>query len=245
VYLINTSRHFSNTVKEINVSMKRNRRIEHIEKYVKKIMVGNSVHNYGHINRVRNWAIVIAKNESYEKQDLVEAAALLHDIGYTYADERNHGHVGAEKAREYLHDTGSFSVEEIDEIAHAIYHHSSNRGGEGTLLNILRDADMLDGLGAFGILRCIKPMAADPDYGPENIKGATWEMGVEEFNERMDSGRGAGQYIVDHLNFQISWYGNMATETARKHAKPLIDFMKTYIQQLEAEVNTPLRMLHK
>jgi hypothetical protein len=111
------------------------------------------------------------------------------------------------------------------------------------LLNILRDADMLDGLGAFGILRCIKPMAADPDYDPENIKGETWGMGVEDFNKRMDSGMGAGTYIIDHMNFQISWYGNMATETARKFAKPLVDFMKGYIQQLELEVANPVKLI--
>jgi uncharacterized protein len=208
-------------------------------------MHGNSVHNYGHINRVRSWAVVIARKEGYKKPELVEAAALLHDIGYSYADERNHGQVGAEKAREYLQETGSFTAGEIDEIVHAIGHHSSNRGGEGMLLDILRDADMLDGLGAFGILRCIKPMASDPDYDPENIKGDTWEMGVKSFNERMDSGRGAGKYIVDHLNFQISWFGNMATETARKHARPLIEFMKTYIQQLESEVLNPQKLLNE
>jgi len=221
------------------------KRIEYIEEYVIAIMPVNSVHNYEHINRVRNWAVVIALKEGYESLDLVEAAALLHDIGYTYVDEMNHGLVGAKKAREYLNENANFSEKEIDEIVHAVRHHSSNRGGEGMLLDILRDADMLDGLGAFGILRCIKPMANEQDYDPKNFKGGTWGMGVKDFNERMDSGKGAGEYIVDHMNFQLSWFGNIATETARKHAKPLVEFMKKYIQQLECEVMTPEKLLNE
>jgi len=219
--------------------------IESIEEHVKAIMPRSSVHNYEHVHRVRNWAVDIAMNEGYERLDLVKAAALLHDIGYTFVDEKNHGQVGAAKAREYLHENGFFSEEEIDEVVHAIEHHSSNRGGHGRLLDILRDADMLDGLGAFGILRCIKPMASDLDYNPEDLKGETWGMGVKDFNERMDSGRGAGDYIVDHMNFQISWFGNIATETARKYAKPLVEFMKKYILQLESEKKTPEKVLNE
>ena len=220
-------------------------RIEHIEEYVKSIMIENSVHNYDHINRVRNWALVIAHEEGYERPDLVEAAALLHDIGYTYVDEANHGQVGAEKAREYLQESSNFNEKEIDEIVHAIRHHSSNRGGEGILLDIIRDADMLDGLGAFGILRCIKPMASDLDYDPENVKGETWGMGVKDFNERVDSGIGIGDTIIDHMNFQISWYGNLATDTAQRFAKPLVAFLKEYILQLESEVMTPQKLIQK
>jgi putative nucleotidyltransferase with HDIG domain len=224
--------------------MKTNR-IEQIEEYVKAVLPVNSVHDYEHINRVRNWALVIAHEEIYEKPDLVEAVALLHDIGYSYVDEADHGQIGAEKAREYLLENGNFNEKEINEIVNAIRHHSSNRGGEGILLDILRDADMLDGLGAFGILRCIKPMASDPDYNPKNIKGETWGMGVKDFNERMDSDKGAGEYIVDHLNFQISWYGNLATDTARRFAKPLVAFLKKYVLQLESEVNLPQKHIHK
>ena len=202
-------------------------------------MPASGVHNYEHVHRVRNWAVDIAMNEGYKRLDLVQAAALLHDIGYTFVDEKNHGQAGASRAREYLHINGYFSKKEIEEVVHAIEHHSSNRGGHGKLLDILRDADVLDGLGAFGILRCIKPMATNPDYNPEDLKGKTWGMGVKDFNERMDSGKGAGGYIVDHMNFQISWFGNIATETARKYAKPLVEFMKKYILQLENEANTP------
>ena len=212
-------------------------RIKPIEEYVKSVVTGNSVHNYEHVNRVRNWAVAIALEEGYERVDIVEAAALLHDIGYTYVDEADHGQVGAEKAREYLLVNGNFNEEEINEIVYAIRHHSSNRSGKGMLLYILWDADMMDGLGAFGILRCIKPLTEDRDYDPKNIKGETWGMGVKDFNERIDSGRGIGDNIVDHLNFQISWYDNLSTHTAKKLAKPLVEYMKEYIIKLEFESN--------
>jgi len=221
----------------------KNNTVTQIEKYVRTIMEDTSVHNYEHVNRVRNWAIAIAIKEGYERVDVVEAAALLHDIGYTYTNEKNHGQTGSEKARDYLQGNNFFNDQEINEIVYAIKHHSSNRGGEGMLLDILRDADMLDGLGAFGVLRCIKPMTTDPDYNPKNIKGETWGMGVKDFNKRIDSGIGTGDTIIDHMNFQISWYGNLATETARRYAKPLVAFLKEYILQLESEVLAPQKLM--
>jgi HD superfamily phosphodiesterase len=215
----------------------RDHRIGSIEEYVKSIMDEYTVHNFGHVDRVRNWSLFIGRREGYDRLDMCEAAALLHDIGYVLGDGQKHGPAGAEKAGQYLSEKLFFTSDEIEEIVHAIRHHSSNRGGRGKLLDILRDSDMIDGLGAMGILRCFKFRAAKPEFPPEDVRGETWCMGAADFNKRLDSGSGTGRYIIDDLNFQISWYENLATETAREHAEPLIRYMRDYIEELEREVH--------
>ena len=49
-------------------------------------------HNYGHVDRVRHWAVKIAQTEGYVDSEMVQTAALLHDIGLAYVTERRkHG----------------------------------------------------------------------------------------------------------------------------------------------------------
>jgi hypothetical protein len=60
-------------------------------------------------------------------------------------------------------------------------------------------------------------------------------MKAADFDKRIDSGIGVGKFLVDHLNFQISWYDNLATETARRFVKPQVQFLKDYLLQLAKE----------
>ena len=60
--------------------MPRNR-IQQIEIYVKGLKIKEASHGFKHVKRVRNWALLIAKKEGYKDLEMVEAAALLHDIG--------------------------------------------------------------------------------------------------------------------------------------------------------------------
>ena len=77
--------------------------IQEIENYVVRTMgkVENPdlriAHDFKHVDRVRRWALHIARDEGYADLALVEAAALLHDIGLAHVTERSdHGGVGAE-----------------------------------------------------------------------------------------------------------------------------------------------------
>ncbi len=216
--------------------MMKKSKTQQIEIYVKSIMPRTGVHDFEHVNRARRLALAIAAKEGYKDTQAVEAASLLHDIGYYLtSDEKDHGQTGSVTAAKYLKENGFFTGDQIREIAHAIKHHCSNRGGDGKLLDILRDADMIEGFGATGIMRCLDFKAPIPLYNPENVKGETWGMKAVDFNKRIDSGIGVGEFIVDQLNFQISWYDNLATETARRFVKPLVQFLKDYILQLEKE----------
>lgn len=197
-------------------------------------------HGYGHFDRVRGWALCIAEDEGFTDLEVVEAAALLHDVGLAHvAQRRQHAQVGAETAARFLKEQRLFTDHQIQAIATAIRFHSSVKGG-GLLGDILRDADILDGLGAVGIMRAFTSKHAHPEYDPHKVKGDTWGTTAREFDQRFAEGRGIGGYIVDQVNFQISWYGNLATEAARGIARPLVGFMRAYMTQLEREVHCRL-----
>lgn len=212
--------------------------IKQIEKYVKKNMGGTVAHDFKHIDRVRNWALKIAKAENYQDLEIVETAALMHDIGRDKAvkDNSDHGKVGAKMTRKYLTKNNFFNKKAIENICHAIEYHNKNRGGEGRLLDILRDADMMELFGAVGIMRAWTFHAHKTEYDTKNIKSETWQMGAKDFDKRFDCGVGVGKYIMDNLNFHISCYDNLATKTGKKIAKPMVKYIKDYILELEKEI---------
>jgi uncharacterized protein len=134
-------------------------------------------------------------------------AAILHDIGRNHD---NHALHSARIAREILEE---FNYPKIDEIVHAIEVHSFTSGGKSITIEaqILSDADKLDALGAIGIYRSAQ-------YGVE--------------------------YLLDIDGFQMHFYEKlfklkdlMYTDEAKKLAKTRHDFMKTYLIQLEKEID--------
>ncbi len=219
-----------------------NNRIQQIENFVQESMrtvVDDDLriaHDFKHVDRVRGWARQIAENEGYGNLDLVEAAALLHDIGLAHVEQRNHhAQKGAEIATDYLKEQGLFTDKEIAIIAEAIRCHNSMSGG-GKLGEIIRDADKLELFGAIGIMRAFTSKYMKPEYDPSNIRGETWEMTADDFTKRFKSGIGIGNYIMDQLNFQLSCWDHLSTETARQLARPLVEFMRAYIIQLDGEI---------
>ena len=224
-------------------------RIEQIEDYIKQSMGTGTApdlsiaHDYKHVDRVRGWALRIARGEGIQDLELVEAAALLHDIGLTrvQAGQRGqHGHVGAEIAARFLRQHHLFPEGEIEAITAAIRCHNAPGGG-GRLGDVLRDADRLDALGAVGIMRACASQYAKPEYLSQEVKGGTWQMPMAGFEARFAQGRAVGQTIIDQVNFQISLYGVLHTETARRIGKPLVEYMKAYVMQFESEVHAALQ----
>jgi hypothetical protein len=125
------------------------------------------------------------------------------------------------------------SKEAINEIYYAIKHHNTNQKKPGTLLAILRDADMLDAMGIIGLMRAFNSKAHLPDYDPKNIKGVTWKFRNIDFDKRFAKKLGVGPTIIDQINFQISFFDNLNTKSARMLAKPLIDDMKKFVMKLD------------
>ena len=219
--------------------------IDRIERYVRETMGQTQdphlrlAHDYKHVDRVRRWALRIAEEEGYSELLLAEAAALLHDIGLAHLapgiPRSQHGAVGAEVAARYLRQEGSLSETERGTIVEAVGCHNV-LGCGGTLAAILRDADMLDALGAVGIMRAFVSKYAQPEYDPANVRGETWGLTTRDYDRRFATGEGIGPTIVDQINFQISFAGNLSTESAQRAAVPLVAHMRGFLLQLEHEV---------
>jgi putative nucleotidyltransferase with HDIG domain len=226
--------------------------IQQTEDYVRSTMTGAVAHDFKHADRVRCWALRIAGEEGFEDLEIVEVAALLHDIGLPYVDEESeryrHGRIGAEIARRFLKENLSLTEEQINQITLAIRYHCSppslvadlltTVGEKGKLIGIIRDADTMDALGAVGLMRAFTSKATMPEYDPGDVKGNTWGLSGRGFDGRFAKGRAIGDTIIDQINFQISLYDNLNTETARRLAKPLVEYMKEYVVQLEREINS-------
>ena len=213
-------------------------KIQQVESYVKTIIKNKPAHDFNHADRVRKIALKIAKSEDFLNLKIVEIAALMHDIGLSEAkNRRQHGEIGAEMAFKFLSINKIASSEEIKEICNAIKYHCKNREGLGQLLNIIRDADMIDLFGAVGIMRSLVSVSFKTEYDKLNIKGKTWQMGAKGFDKRFDKGLGIGETMPDQLNFQISCFDNLQTNFAKKLSKKRVKYMQNFIIELEKEVN--------
>jgi len=231
--------------------------ISRTETYVKEAMVDKQgplliAHDFKHVDRVRNWSLCIAKGEGFSDLQVVQVAALLHDIGLSYIHEENergkHGQVGAKIADRFLNESSALPQEQIERITLAIRYHNSRPslvvdllssiGERGKLVEIIRDADTMDAIGAVGLMRAFTSKYLLPEYEPDNIKGETWGLSSDGFSERLEKGLGVGKCIIDQANFQISLYENLRTKTAKQLARPLVEFMKDYVLQLEREIES-------
>ena len=213
--------------------------IQQVEDYVKRVTKEEAAHDFKHVDRVRNWAVKIAKGEGYEDIESVEVTALLHDIGLPYVEERRlHGQKGAEMAEKFLRENNLLPEEKIEEITNAIRHHSKKRESSWKLLDILCDADTLDALGVVGIMRALTSKHYQPEYNPDNIKGENWGRSTKEYDELFRMGLEEGDNNIDQINLQIHYYGSLATETAKRIGNPLVRYMKDFITQLESEIES-------
>lgn len=98
-------------------------------------------HGLGHISRVRNFAVKLAKKYLPEKVDLTYIAATLHDIGLAKGRD-NHEMHGAQMILESRELRKFLSQNEIEEIADAVREHRASTGKPKTVLaKIISDSD--------------------------------------------------------------------------------------------------------
>lgn len=178
-------------------------------------------HGWLHTDRVRANIRILAHAEGVDSFQ-AEVAALLHDVGRIQpGPEAEHGARSATIAEPLLEDL-ALAPEESRAILHAIRWHNSLRD-DTPLLRILRDADMLDGLGAMGIMRAFMSKSHLPPYDAD----LPFQGG---------SDRWPPDYSSDQLFGQMEWYDRLNTDTARQMAKKRIVFMAAFISQARDEI---------
>jgi HD superfamily phosphodiesterase len=204
------------------MGMERQAALDRVEAWVRETLDANTKRGHGwlHTDRVRCTIRVLARAESVDPF-LAELAALLHDVGRTQAGpEAEHGARSAVMAAPILEDL-SLTHGEREAVLHAIRWHNSIRD-DTALLCVLRDADMLDGLGAMGIIRAFMSKSHLLPYDPE--------APFEDSDDRWPPLFSSDQFLG-----QMAWYDRLNTETARQMAEDRFALMRAFRSQARRE----------
>ncbi|MEJ6791639.1 MAG: HD domain-containing protein [Lacinutrix sp.] len=213
--------------------MNSNTLIETTKIFVKKELVeAEGGHDWFHIERVYNNAMLIAKGETVNT-GIVALAALLHDI----ADSKFYGGddtIGPKKARKFLFEQNvdSIIIEHVIKIIENISY-SFNIGNTTNFnsieLQVVQDADRLDALGAIGIARAFnyggfKNRAIyNPDIKPNlNLTKAEYKASTAP--------------TINHFYGKLLLLKDkMNTVSGKKIAEKRHDYMVAFLRQFFAE----------
>ncbi|MCG3865619.1 MULTISPECIES: HD domain-containing protein [unclassified Photobacterium] len=189
----------------------------------------DAAHDKAHVLRVVKVAKQLAKQEQAQL-NITLAAAYLHDcVAVAKNDPRRKqaSTLAANKAIEFLSDK-QLLLEHHGDIHHAIVAHSFSADIKPLTLEakIVQDADRLDALGAIGLTRCIqvgtslgRPLYALDDPFCQN-------------RQPDDT-----TYTLDHFYIKLLGLADtMQTDAAKIEAVKRIEFMKSYLLQLESEI---------
>ena len=190
-------------------------------------------HDWWHVYRVWKTASGIALEESAD-EFIVQVAALLHDI----ADSKFHDgdeNIGPEKATSFLRKMklGDNTINHIEAIIRNMSFKNTfeNSNFSSIELDVVRDADRLDAIGAIGIARTFNYGGHkgfeiyNPDIKP------IMDMTKEEYKK-------SNAPTINHFYEKLFLLKNMmTTNTGKKLAEGRHKFMEDYLEQFYGEWN--------
>ncbi|GAB2223333.1 hypothetical protein Droror1_Dr00017474 [Drosera rotundifolia] len=218
--------------------MARKDTVRNAEKLVEETMGGNDAsHDAAHVFRVRDMALSLAEEEGLasfsDSMEIVELAALLHDIGdYKYVRDPSQ-----EKLAE------NFLVAEgIDENKRvkilSIINGMGFKEEIGELMNreldfefgVVQDADRLDAIGAIGIARCFtfggsrNRVLHDPLLKPRS------DLSKEDYMQKDK------QTTMNHFHEKLLKLKDMMkTRAGRRKAEKRHKFMEEFLEEFYQE----------
>lgn len=188
-------------------------------------------HDWFHIERVYNNALLISKTEDVDLL-VVSLGALLHDIADSKFHEGDES-VGPKIAREFLFNLNVDSI--VIEHVINIIDNISFKGGHVTQqfhskeLDVVQDADRLDAIGAIGIARCFNyggfknRQLYNPEIKP-NLK-----MTKEEY-------KNSNAPTINHFYEKLLLLKDkMNTQTGKKIALERHQYMERFLDQFYKE----------
>ena len=202
--------------------------------FVQQTLQGaESGHDWWHIQRVWNNAILISKTEQADTF-IIELAALLHDI----ADSKFHDgdeEIGPQRAGEFLKSIG---IEEKTIIhIQQIIRNMSFKASLGQVnshskeMEVVQDADRLDAIGAIGIARAFTygGFKNRELYNPDIPPALT--MSKEDYKK-------SDAPTINHFYEKLLLLKDkMNTDTGLRIAEERHRFMLTYLEQFYNELN--------
>ena len=207
--------------------------IEATKAFVKKELANaEGGHDWFHIERVYNNAMLIAKNETVNIE-IVALGALLHDI----ADSKFHDGddtVGPKKARKFLFEKSvdSVIIEHVIKIIENISFSSSiekTNVFNSLELQVVQDADRLDAIGAIGIARAF-------NYGGFKNRAIYNPVITPNLNLTKAEYKASTAPTINHFYEKlILLKDKMNTNSGKKIAKKRHDYMIGFLEQFFAE----------
>lgn len=213
--------------------MNSERLIKRTEEFVKRELWGaEGGHDWFHIERVYKNTLKIAQTEPVDVL-IVSLAALLHDI----ADPKFHNgdeSIGPKKAATFMHDEQvptAIQKEVLDIIRKVSFKNSlENQNQQESLeLQVVRDADRLDAIGAIGIARAFNfgGFKGRPLYDP--AIPPRMELSKEEYKK-------ANGPTVNHFYEKLLLLKDlMHTETGKRLAEQRHGFMLQFLEAFYRE----------
>ncbi len=205
--------------------------IKSIEAEAKKFFSNSrGSHDWEHTLRVYNLCLHIGKEERAD-MEILEIAALLHDIGREEQDKCNgvvcHAERGAELAEEMLTDLG-VSEEKIERIIHCIRAHRFRKGEspKSKEAKILFDADKLDSIGAVGVGRAFL------FAGEIGAKLHDKNIDIEKTKEYSKDDTAYREYMLKRRRVKEK----ILTKEGKRLAEERHKFMVEYFNRLNKEV---------
>ncbi len=199
-------------------------------KLVEKEISCNS-HSIEHIMRVHRLCLKIAETEKIVDLEVLEIAALLHDIGREKENKDitgkiDHAIEGAKMAESILK---KMNYDKIDQVVHCILAHRKRTNVEPKTIEakILFDADKIDCIGAVGIARSFM-------YGGQHGQKLTLDFKIPEkiYIDDVSKHNSILEYDIALKGLANKLY----TKTGRKIGSKRQKIIDQYFEQLKEEL---------
>ncbi|KAJ2259307.1 hypothetical protein GGI13_000090 [Coemansia sp. RSA 455] len=229
--------------------------VERTEGFVREYMSKyDCSHDWQHVNRVVRLALALAKSEAQHRpldMLVVHLAALLHDV-----DDAKYRQKGepAFSSKKFLQDAGldceraELVCRVVDAVSFRKELLADEQDKNGTSdpderqwrqgcpeLACVQDADRLDAIGAFGVLRCAAFSGARNrtlhDPCDSVIQDITYEQYVAQ------SGGTSGTAVAHFHEKLLKLASMMKTERGRQEAQRRHDYLIGFLKQIDEEFN--------
>jgi uncharacterized protein len=194
----------------------------------------DSAHDFDHFLRVQRYCKEIAEKEGGD-QEILEAAALLHDIarGLEATDSSvDHLLKGAEISRDILGQI-EFPKDKIAPVCYAVSVHQRRIGVKTKTLEakILQDADLLDTYGLIYVARSILWGIQSPKYK----RPLFIDEHINDFDGERDKNRSTIHYLIYRSHDPKFDPSTLNTSTAREIATRKLPYLRNFVDTFIAE----------
>ena len=220
-----------------------NNRIEKIKERM-EAELSCSAHNIDHVMRVYSLCKMIAETEDRVDMNILEPAALLHDIARTIesndiSGDIDHAVLGSQMAVEILEEL-EYQKSEIEQIQHCILTHRYRTGNIPQTIEakILFDSDKLDVIGSVGITRTF--MLAG-QFGQRITSSLS-----EDYSNKNTVENGRIKDVSKHspmMEYEFKFKkipSKLFTRKGKEIGNTRLDYMRDFFERLEKEITGEL-----